>query len=265
MSGSLCKSSELSWDDLRVAIGFRRILRLHQGVCLQVFDGAAERELLRFDCYDEVAHYHYRPNESDQRYWLDPALRCEPVPWALELLRQRLPAMVKKAGLARAVAPFPDSKIAELGSAAAQADRTLRDTLMHEPGAHLVSLGGLVFGVKYDIEAAGISLRVLRSTRDGLEEMVGFDCHRDDPHYHYGPRRMNAVIGIDLAATPRPLEWACDLIRSGGLAPLLARAGYAESAAEAASMPVRRGFARRVEPLVALLDRAYAAGGGAAQ
>lgn len=60
------------------------------------------RELLRFDCFAEDPHYHYvswraRANEMIQ---LDPVAEGDPLVWALERIRTRLPQMLARAGAA---------------------------------------------------------------------------------------------------------------------------------------------------------------------
>jgi hypothetical protein len=75
-----------------------------RGVALHVCaeqDGAW-REFLRFDCFDDDPHYHYvswraRANEMIQ---LDPVADGDPLVWALERIRTRLPQMLARAGAA---------------------------------------------------------------------------------------------------------------------------------------------------------------------
>jgi hypothetical protein len=60
------------------------------------------REFLRFDCFAEDPHYHYvswraRANEMIQ---LDPIADGDPLAWALERIRTRLPQMLERAGAA---------------------------------------------------------------------------------------------------------------------------------------------------------------------
>jgi len=58
------------------------------------------REFLRFDCFVEDPHYHYvswraRANEMIH---LDPVADGDPLLWALERIRARLPQMLERAG-----------------------------------------------------------------------------------------------------------------------------------------------------------------------
>jgi hypothetical protein len=64
------------------------------------------REFLRFDCFAEDPHYHYvswraRANEMIH---LDPVADGDPLVWALERIRARLPQMLERAGAAELAA-----------------------------------------------------------------------------------------------------------------------------------------------------------------
>lgn len=72
------------------------------GVSLHVFavqDGE-RREFLRFDCFDEDPHYHYVSvrDSSNEMVHIDPIADGDPLAWALERLRTRLPQMLSRAG-----------------------------------------------------------------------------------------------------------------------------------------------------------------------
>ena len=62
------------------------------------------REVLRFDCFDEDPHYHYVDwrGKSNEVLHLDPVADGDPLAWALERLRTRLPQMLRRAGAAEA-------------------------------------------------------------------------------------------------------------------------------------------------------------------
>jgi len=75
-----------------------------RGVSLHVCgeqDGAW-RELLRFDCFVEDPHYHYVSwrAKANEMIHLDPVADGDPLAWALERLRTRLPQMLARAGAA---------------------------------------------------------------------------------------------------------------------------------------------------------------------
>lgn len=68
------------------------------------------REFLRFDCFDEDPHYHYLSwrDRRNEMLHLDPHADGDPLAWALERIRTRLPQMLERAGepeVARRVDP----------------------------------------------------------------------------------------------------------------------------------------------------------------
>ncbi len=77
-----------------------------RGVSLHVFGSAAEGEErlehLRFDCFDEDPHYHYVSwkDKSNEMLHIDPVADGDPLTWALERIRTRLPQMLERAGAA---------------------------------------------------------------------------------------------------------------------------------------------------------------------
>lgn len=76
--------------------------RFDSGVSLHVFDNRDEvrQEYLRFDCFSEDPHYHYIDHgaASNQLRGIDPAAVGDPLEWALECVRSRLPQMLARAG-----------------------------------------------------------------------------------------------------------------------------------------------------------------------
>ena len=58
------------------------------------------RELLRFDCFVEDPHYHYVSwrDRANEMLHLDPSADGDPLAWALERIRTRLPQMLVRAG-----------------------------------------------------------------------------------------------------------------------------------------------------------------------
>jgi len=86
-----------SGDDAAGPIGHDR------GVSLHVFgvDAAGNAsEHLRFDCFDEDPHYHYVSwrDKSNEMLHIDPVADGDPLAWALERIRTRLPQMLRRAG-----------------------------------------------------------------------------------------------------------------------------------------------------------------------
>ena len=85
-----------------------------RGVSIHVFgqqDGE-RREFLRFDCFAEDPHYHYVSwrEKSNEVLHLDPVADGDPLAWALERIRTRLPQMLERAG-AKEVAARVDERV----------------------------------------------------------------------------------------------------------------------------------------------------------
>jgi hypothetical protein len=87
----------------------RRYEGVDGGVCLHVFGPRSGTDLtatddlveyVRFDCFDDEPHYHYVYNaeRAQDRVFLDPTLEGDPMAWALERLRTRMPAVLRKVG-----------------------------------------------------------------------------------------------------------------------------------------------------------------------
>jgi len=77
-----------SIDDRGVSI---HVVGVHEGEAL---------EYLRFDCFIEDPHYHYVcwRKKSNEMLHIDPIADGDPLGWALERLRTRLPQMLERAG-----------------------------------------------------------------------------------------------------------------------------------------------------------------------
>ena len=73
-----------------------------RGVALHIFGSVdGERlEYLRFDCFDEDPHYHYIcwRDRSNRMIHIDPIAEGDPLDWALERIRTRLPQRLEFAG-----------------------------------------------------------------------------------------------------------------------------------------------------------------------
>jgi hypothetical protein len=85
-----------------------------RGVSLHVCSaGAAAQEFLRFDCFDEDPHYHYISWRAmtNEMIHLDPIADGDPLAWALERIRTRLPQMLARAGAAEVAERVNPSEI----------------------------------------------------------------------------------------------------------------------------------------------------------
>jgi hypothetical protein len=89
-----------------------------RGVAIHVFgvpaDGSEPQEHLRFDCFDEDPHYHYVSwkDRSNEMLHIDRVADGDPLSWALERIRTRLPQMLERAG-APEVAARIDARLVE--------------------------------------------------------------------------------------------------------------------------------------------------------
>ena len=73
------------------------------GVCIHVLGPGRDGDLveyLRLDCFDDEPHYHYVYNDerAQDRVFLDPTLDGDPMEWALDRLRTRMPEVLTKVG-----------------------------------------------------------------------------------------------------------------------------------------------------------------------
>jgi hypothetical protein len=70
------------------------------GVSLHVFDGASGEELLRFDCFDDAAHYHLLTPRDSRNVVIehDTASLGPLLDWAVGQLATQLPALLRQAG-----------------------------------------------------------------------------------------------------------------------------------------------------------------------
>ncbi|PKB82569.1 MAG: hypothetical protein BZY88_04000 [SAR202 cluster bacterium Io17-Chloro-G9] len=70
-----------------------------EGVCIHVYGDAVpgqDKELLRFDCFREAPHYHYRNGDTKkkERLMLDFTAEGDPLSWTLDKIKNRLPIML---------------------------------------------------------------------------------------------------------------------------------------------------------------------------
>ena len=74
-----------------------------RGVSLHVFasqNNGERLEHLRFDCFDDDPHYHYVnwQGEANDIVHIDAVADGDPLAWALDRIRTRLPQMLERAG-----------------------------------------------------------------------------------------------------------------------------------------------------------------------
>jgi hypothetical protein len=211
-----------------------------QGVCLQVVgvvDGA-ERELLRFECFDNQPHYHYDPAEKNVSIMLDPTVTGNPLRWTMTQLRRKLPAMLGHAGYEQLALQIDPSQLMpaldEVEAKASDMAITKRRTVRHNRGTDVIEAGNIRFGLEMRVAGGGdggIAIHVLGDIAGQEIELLAFDCFRIFPHYHYGPRYKNERIYLDKTVVPDPFKWALEQFKTGKLPAMLTRAGYPTVAA----------------------------------
>ena len=117
------KSATIEAGAVTFALLYRNVGE-DRGVTIHVMGRPAAEmtELLRFDCFENVPHYHYAPLGRNERHNLDKVTAGDPLNWALGRLRARLPEMLEYAGFSevagRLDADLVRSKLDEVAEAA---------------------------------------------------------------------------------------------------------------------------------------------------
>ena len=205
-----------------------------QGVCIQVVGqvDAKETELLRFDCFDELPHYHYGPENKNIRLNMDKTTAGNPIGWTMGQLRERLPEMLKRAEYDKIAGKLDmelvGSKLDEVESTAREMALSERGTVTHNRGDEVIEAGVIRFGLEYRHigENEGLAIHVMGDVAGQEVELLAFDCFVNEPHYHYGPRNKNHRYFWDTTVVPDPLDWTLTQFKEGKLPSMIQRAGY---------------------------------------
>jgi hypothetical protein len=83
-----------------------------RGPAVRVFgevDGK-ERQLLRFDCFENDPHYHYDPDGRNEQLHLSPEL--DTVSWAADHIERNLAVMIRLAGYPELAAGLESDEVA---------------------------------------------------------------------------------------------------------------------------------------------------------
>jgi hypothetical protein len=211
-----------------------------QGVTIQVVGevGGKEREILRFDCFDQHPHYHYDPENKNENLTMDATTAGNPVGWTMRQLREKLPDMLKRAGCEDLASQLDGDMVAtkldEVESIARGLAIKERNNVTHNRGDVVIEAGAIRFGLEFRTLAAdgGQAIHVLGDVAGQEIELLAFDCFRNEPHYHYGPRNKNERIFWDRTLVPDTLRWTLDQFKEGRLAAMIGRAGYPGIVAE---------------------------------
>ena len=219
-----------------------------QGVAILVVGqvNGKETTLLRFNCFDIERSYIYGPEGVNKLCRMDPTVDGNPIAWSIRQIREKLPEMLKTAGYEDLAGKVNQQEVAnvlgEVESAARTAFATGRNTVKHNRGTDIFEAGNFRFGLEMRKQGGGdggLAIHVLADlagtpgrTYTEETELLAFDCFREAPHYHYGPRNKNHRIFWDKTLVPDTLEWTLEQFRTGRLKDMIARAGYPGVAAD---------------------------------
>ncbi len=218
-----------------------RELMPDQGLCVQVFGKAEgqDTEILRFDCFDQMPHYHYGPANHNIRLNMDKTTVGNPFGWTLDNLRTKLPAMIQRAGYEDLAAEVEANPVAaavldEVEAKGRQMAVGMRRTVTHKFERMLeedvFTVGNLRIGLEYRIlpqaNTEGLAIHVLSDVADQNVELLAFDCFVNGPHYHYGPRNQDIRIYWDTTTSGETLRWTIDQFYAGNMKKMVERAGY---------------------------------------
>ena len=102
---------------------------------------------------------------------------------------------------------------------------------MKERGDVIIGEGTIKFGIEYRdlLSDQGVCIHALGDV-DGEEvELLRFDCFDHEPHYHYGPQKLNERVMLDKTTEGDSLEWTLHQLRTR-LPDMVRRARYEELA-----------------------------------
>lgn len=219
-----------------------------QGVAILVngqVDGK-ETTLLRFNCFDIERSYIYGPEGQNKLFRMDPTVDGNPIGWSVKQIKNKLPEMLRTAGYEDIAGKINskdvDQIMGDVESTAREVFVTARNTVKHNRGTDIFEAGSFRFGLEMRKQAGGdggLAIHVLADlagtpgkTYVEETELLAFDCFRNAPHYHYGPRNKNHRIFWDKVLITDTLGWTLEQFKSGRLRDMIARAGYPGVAAD---------------------------------
>ncbi len=243
-----------------------------QGVAILVLGQVNGKDtvLLRFNCFDIDRSYVYAPEGKNKVCRMDPTVDGNAIAWTIKQLRDNLPKMLKEAGyesIAKQVKVREvQQKLNEVESHARTMFATERSTVKHNRGTDMFEAGNIRFGLELRTQTGGdggLAIHVLSDLagtpgREYTEEteLLAFDCFREAPHYHYGPRNKNYRVFWDKVLVPDTLEWTLQQFKAGKLQAMIQQAGYPGVAADidqgiiASVLPAMEAKAREMQPKV---------------
>ena len=199
---------------------------------------------------------------------MDPTVDGNPIMWSVKQIRENLTTMLTEAGYEDVAGSVNMDEVkGALGEVEACARETYangRNTVKHNRGHDIFEAGNIRFGLELRKQAGGdggLAIHVLADlagtpgrTYCEETELLAFDCFRDAPHYHYGPRNKNHRIFWDRTLVPDTLEWTLNRFKNKDLKNMIERAGYPGIAADIdqdlidSIMPSLEAKARELQP-----------------
>ncbi len=219
-----------------------------QGVAIMVTGetGGKETTALRFNCFDVERSYVYGPESVNRLCRMDPTVDGNPIGWTVKQLKHKLPEMLQAAGYDDLAKVVDKQAVAQAMTELEPTARTLfatgRNTVKHNRGTDLFEVGNFRFGLEMRKQVGGdggLAIHVLADlagtpgrTYAEETELLAFDCFREAPHYHYGPRNKNHRIFWDKTLVSDTLGWTLEQFKTGKLRDMIERAGYPGVAAD---------------------------------
>jgi len=219
-----------------------------QGVAILVTAqvGGKETTLLRFNCFDMERSYVYGPETVHKLCRMDTTVDGNPIGWSVKQLQHKLPDMLRAAGYEDTANKVDMQAVLQTLTEVEATARTLfatgRNTVKHNRGTDIFEAGNIRFGLEMRKQVGGdggLAIHVLADlagtpgrTYSEETELLAFDCFREAPHYHYGPRNKNHRIFWDKTLVPDPLGWTLEQFKSGKLRDMIQQAGYPGVAAD---------------------------------
>lgn len=219
-----------------------------QGVAIMVNGetGGKETTALRFNCFDVERSYVYGPESVNRLCRMDPTVDGNPIGWTVKQLKHKLPEMLQAAGYDDLAKVVDKQAVAQAMTELEPTARTLfatgRNTVKHNRGTDLFEVGNFRFGLEMRKQVGGdggLAIHVLADlagtpgrTYAEETELLAFDCFREAPHYHYGPRNKNHRIFWDKTLVSDTLGWTLEQFKTGKLRDMIDRAGYPGVAAD---------------------------------
>lgn len=110
--------------DNKMPAGMSEVVE-EDGLALHVFDTATGDELLRFDCFEEAAHWHLLSAPASRNIVVDHDVGVDGplVDWALAAMRRDLRTLLREAGASEVAGALDDERLAPALETVAQAAR----------------------------------------------------------------------------------------------------------------------------------------------